>query len=277
MNSKNTFVLTLTSAEAEWILYQLQAPTTRLFPFPFDDEPAGKVHQLLDTAQDALLKRGWIETQSDGNVILDMTVAGIVGALGFAKTALFVDLFREQDNKPQVHRYFSAEGLLVEQAGNANNEIVLTAIRDFRTLRERLEEYLGLKNQTVPRKGMFRCDPTAFADIPYILAGDGESAAIAQLVEIGADEHFAADLISAMNAPVQQATLQVVHLDTEQPEGVRLTGKLNLLEGVYGLWALRSQLGGAVPLLEIMPCNAEHARELVDTLLGTFIACNGET
>jgi len=272
--NQDDFTIHLTFPEIEWILQQLGAPPRRLY-VPLNNLEAS---DGIDGIPPTLRSRAWINFEADVPVAIDIAVAGIVGVLGFSTTLLLIDHFCEQDHKPQTYQYFYAQGLIVEQTVTDDKEVKLTALRDLDTLRTRLHKQINLVNQQKPTQTKtFECEEEAFAAIPYTLAGDGESAAIAQFVEIGADEHFAADLISAMNAPVQQATLQVVHLDTEQPEGVRLTGKLNLLEGVYGLWALRSQLGGAVPLLEIMPCNAEHARELVDTLLGTFIACNGET
>jgi hypothetical protein len=260
-NLENSFALTLTPSEVEWVLYQLQAPTTRLYPFPFGDESADKVHQLLDAARDSLLERGWIETQPDNKVVLDMTVAGMVGALGFAQTALFVNLFRERDTKPQTRRYFSAEGLLVEQSVSTVGEIVLTALRDPETLNERLGEQLGLKSQTAPSKGTFRCDSTAFADIPYNLAGDGDSAAINQLVGLGAEERFAADLVCAMFTPLWQATLQVITLDPQQSGGVRIVDQMTIIEGIYGLWLIHAVQHKDQTVLEVLPCNAARAKE----------------
>lgn len=261
INKDSVFSLTIVLTEIEWILYQLQAPSTRLYPYLFTDESADKIRQLLDMARDSLLKRGWIEAQSGDNVTLDMTVAGIVGTLGFAKVALFVNLFREQDTKPQVRRYFSAEGLLVEQAADSTGEVTLTALRDLKTLGERLNEYLGLKDQAAPRKGVFQCDAAAFADIPYILAGDGDAAAITQLVHMGADDRFAADLVGAMANPLWQATLQVVALDAEQPEGVRVVDQLMVLEGIYGLWLIHTVPQKGQNVLEVKPCSAAQARE----------------
>lgn len=266
-NLKNSFSLILTPSEVEWVLYQLQAPTTRLYPFPFGDESAGKVYQLLDTARDSLLERGWIETQPDNKVVLDMTVAGMVGALGFAQTALFVNLFREKDAKPQARRYFSAEGLLVEQSVNAVGEVVLTALRDLETLNERLGEQLGLKSQTAPRKGTFQCDSTAFADIPYTLAGDGDSAAINQLVRLGAEERFAADLVCAMSTPLWQATLQIIVLDPQQSDGVHIVDQMTIIEGIYGLWLIHAAQNKDQNVLEVLPCNAARAKERLGSMI----------
>lgn len=253
------FDLVLTEIEIEWILYQLQAPSARLYPYT--NESDDKIRQLLDTARDSLLKRGWIEAQSSNNVTLDMTVAGIVGALGFAKVALFANLFKEQDTEPQIQRYFSAEGLLVEQAADATDEVTLTALRDLKTLEKRLNEYLGLKDQAAPRKGTFQCDAAAFADIPYILAGDGDGAAVAQLEQLGADSRFAANLVGAMANPLWQATLQVVTLDSEQPEGVRVVDQLTVLEGIYGLWLIHTVPQKGQNVLEVKPCSAAQVRE----------------
>lgn len=266
MNDENhIFNLVLTEIEIEWILYQLQAPSARLYPYT--NESDDKIHQLPNTARDSLLKRGWIEVQSGNNVTLDMTVAGIVGALGFAKVALFVNLFREQDTEPQVRRYFSAEGLLVEQATGGAGEVTLTALRDLKTLGERLNECLGLKDQAAPRKGTFHCDATAFADIPYILAGDGDDAAIAQLERLGADDRFAADLIGAMANPLWQATLQVVTLDAERPEGVRVVDQLTILEGIYGLWLIHTVPQKGQNVLEVRPCSAAYVRKRLDDMV----------
>lgn len=272
MDLEDSFILNLTAAEVEWILNEIQAPSMRLYPSPFINEPVEEIREILDDAGHSLLKRGWVEDQHDDNVVIDITVAAMVGALGFAKTALFVETFQEHAFSPQVIRYFSVEGLLIEQSASDNGEIVLTALRNVQILHKRLQEHLDLKGEGVSGKGTFKCGAALFADVPYTLAGDGESAALAQLIDLGADARFAADFISAMNAPIRQSTLELVVLDAQQPDGVRLVGRLNLIEGVYGLWVLRSYLEEERPFLEIMPAAAEEAKGFVGDLLNAFLA-----
>jgi len=277
MDLEDSFILNLTAAEVEWILNEIQAPSMRLYPSPFINKPAEKMRKTLDNAGRSLLKRGWIENQPDDNVVIDITVAAMVGALGFAKTALFVEIFQEHTFSPQVTRYFSAEGLLIEQSASDDGEIILTALRNVQILHKQLQEHLDLKGEGVSGRGTFKCGAALFADVPFTLAGDGESAAIAQLIELGADARFAADLISAMNVPIQQSTLELIALDAQQPDGVRLAGRLNLIEGVYGLWVLRSYLEGETPFLEITPAAAAEAKGFVGELLNAFLAHDAGT
>lgn len=266
IDTQDSFVLIISPHEIEWILYQLNAPVERL---PFADTITFTNFQ---EAFSSLKSRDWILSDSSDKVILDVTIAGLVGVLGFSKTALAMDLFHEQSTNGQTICYFSAEGLIVEQTPTDNEEIALTALRDLDTLRTRIHEHLGLQDQQAPREGVFQCLEGVFADIPYTLAGDGKSAAVMQLVQLGAEERFANDLVSAMASPLQQATLQVVRLDPEHPDGVRIIGKLTLIEGLYGLWMLVSRLEENNPTIEIIPCDAEQAKKSIDELLKALVS-----
>lgn len=272
MNLENDFTLVFTRPEIEWVLLQLNAPNQRLYVSPFKDRAPEYVEDALEEARVSLIKRGLVLEQPNTALALDVTCAGMIGVLGFSEEVLRLDIFRERDTKPQTYYYFNAEDLVVERSSADDDKITLTALRDLNTLRARLCEHLGLKNQQAPRGGTCKCTEEAFAAIPYTLAGDGKPAAIAQLVRLGADERFASDLLCAMASPLQQATLQVVHLDPEQPEGVRVTDKLNLIEGIYGLWVLVTRFEEKTPTIEIIPCDAAQAKKYIDELLEGFVA-----
>lgn len=264
MTADDIFVLGLSPMEVEWILHQLHAPDTRLLPSLSEEPTTQELREAFEQAQSSLERRGWIESQTEGQFVLDVTVAGVVGILGFATEALFATQFREQDLHPQVHRYFSAEGLIVEQrGGDSAEEITLTALRDAETLSRRLDEYLGLRSQEAPVEGAFRCDEEAFGDVPYILAGDGRPAAVARLVEIGAEERMAAGLIRAMECPMRQTTLQALQLDPDHESSIRLRSNLTVLEGVSGLWVLHTCLEDEPVSVEILPSDADRVRGVV--------------
>jgi hypothetical protein len=268
MNDSRSFALHLTPLEVEWILHQLDAPALR---FPLYESPARSLEDAVEGLRDAeapLEKRGWVERREGDQLTLDVTVAGVVGVLGFSRRAIFVTQFREQDPRPELLRFFTAEDLLVGQRPReAGDEITLTALRDLETLRRRLIQYLDLREQRAPAEHAFRCEEDAFAAVPYILAGDGKPAAVAHLVEAGAEESLARDLAQAMACPLRQTTLEALELDPDHPDGIRPRDKLTLLEGTYGLWALNTCLDEDPVTIDILPCNAHRAQGLVSGLL----------
>ncbi len=271
MNTDDTFGLALQSSQVEWILAQLDPPSQRLYPNPFGNLSPEQIGRALTKGRLALGDQGLLKEDASGGLVLDVTVAGIVGALGFADRMLHLSLFRASETEPVIWRYFHAEGLLVEQQSDGAETIGLTALRDIGVLRERICAHLGLGNQSAPTSGRYRCAAADYADVPYILAGDGESEAAARLVELGADTRFARDLICAMASPLGQATLQVVALDAQREEGVRLLDKIVVVEGIYGLWAIVSHSREGTEEVEIVPCDANETRDLISNVVHQLV------
>lgn len=268
--NNNKYELVFKPEEIEWILLHLEAPFKRLYVSLFQDQSSEYIQDALEKAKSSLLDRGLVVEQAEATLALDATCAALVGALGYANVTMRLDIFGEREPAPQAYQYFNAEGLIVEQSPADNGEVTLTALRDLDVLRERLNEKLGLQDQETPREGGFQCAEEEFADIPYILAGDGQPTAITELVQLGADQHFASDLVRAMKSPLQQVTLQIARIDHDQSEGVYITKKLTLLEGIYGLWAFVYHLEKESPDIEIIPCDALQAKQHLDVLLEDF-------
>jgi hypothetical protein len=254
--------------EIEWILQQVDAPRERLYMPLIDPKPSIEGKEFLTTLQ----SREWISFESGQPVAIDATIVGMAGVLGFSKKAIIMDIFREQDTNPNTHQYLYAEGMIVEQTTKGDDQIQLTALRDPTTLADRLCDQLKLTDQqpgTVHE--VFECKEENFAEVPHILAGNGENDAISRLVEIGMDEQFAQDLVRTMSAPLRQSTLQVLALGPKFKEGIHVVEKLTFLEGVYNYWALHSQSKkDQLPRLQIMNCNAQCAKKRIDDLLDAF-------
>jgi len=272
LSDTDVFRLSLAVEEVEWVLYQIQSPGVRLYADPFVGHSVDDIELALQNACGALTDRGWIKAQPDGSIVLDVTVAGVVGVLGFADVGLWVTLFRGQDPRPQIRRYFAVEGLLVEQGTDDIGEIRIIALRDVDVLQAHLLADLGIKDQQAPTERALTCVEEGFSDIPYILAGDGEADATLRLVELGAEERWAGEFIAAMDSPLWQATLQLVTLDSDRPEGVRLLGKLTLIEGIYGLWAVITDLESTPTRVNVVPCDAAQARSYVGQLVDMLVS-----
>lgn len=271
MEAECAYRLVLSTSSIEWILAQLNPPPLRFFPDSFQPASSELLDEILQEGRLALETQGLLVDSGSGLLTLDSTVAGLAGVLGFADRTLVVSIYHERDIEPEVWRYYSVEGLLVEQAMVGPTEVALTALRDRSVLHHQVWECLGLRDQPQGACATFRCDAASFSDIPYTLAGDGESFAAGRLVDLGADPGFAGDLISAMASPLWQATLQVVALDSDRPEGIRTLAKLVVLEGVYGIWAISTNLDSDPETVEIAPCNADQARTLVEAVVDKLL------
>lgn len=273
MNSGTLFSLALKESEIEWILWQLDAPTERLYHSSFRDRSPKGVEKAFEEAEASLLDRGLIVKEPDGAPALDATCAGMVGVLGFSSVVLQADLFRERSPVPTTYRYYVAEELIVEEYAEEGGQTRLTALRDPDVLRNRLHRQLNLQGQQQPdRSAAFQCREETFAAIPYTLAGDGEAAAIRLLTDGGVDEQLATELISAMNSPIQQSALHVVKVDGDHPQGRCLVRQMAIFEGVYGLWISSLQVEDDASAIDIVPCNAEQAKRAVDNVLAAFLS-----
>ena len=97
------FTLTFTSAELAFGA-SLLGSSPRLLENPFPGWSDERIRAALSRAQDSLVARQYAQLQPDGRLAVDTTVAGLVGALAFADSALTITRLLEGDLQPSARR-----------------------------------------------------------------------------------------------------------------------------------------------------------------------------
>lgn len=273
MTSDTTFSIETDKYEIEWILAQLGSPASRLYPSSFEGITDDKILRAFDSAQSTLFKKGWVKENADNSVSMDITAAGLVGVLGFAKSAMFIRQFKQRETVPQVFSFYQAEGVFLEVIKELNEKITLTAYQNLGSLNTRLVDILSIKSQASCSGHTLTCDVKEYVDLPYILAGDGDESAVKELLRLGANKQFAGGLICSMTASLRHTNLQVIALGSTQSEAPSLLDQLTIIEGVYGLWCVEPQDNGNKQVLIQSP-DAETVKQRLLLLAQRFSAEN---
>ncbi len=261
------FAIDLKAEELSFVATTLKIGLpTGVVPGPLLDagESGEKRAQLLQ----ALAARHYLQVQSDGAPVLDMTVAALVGSLAYAETVLTASTWTEGTAQPKVRRLYVAHGLLVEHEQDAEGRHTLTAVRDAETEGERLTGWLGLKKQPAAAREGFSLPEAVLTQARYLLAGDSESACQSALEQAGASTMLAMDFTQALAHPMRQSVVEIQQIEGRK---IRRIGRLMLIEGLYGLWLIRLQGLEGEALAEVIPCPAAEVCKAVMTLVQTAV------
>lgn len=231
----DTFEIKLTTPEMVLIGSIMDLPNLPIDEPPPLDESAPEALWVI--AQNALSERGYIRLPFGENeeLALDQTVATMVSVLGYPQYGLEAQTFREKRVEPERVQWLGLGELLVEQAQDGSDTHILTACRTGEVALGRLLDFLGLKKQPPAHTESFRIAVEDMAQVPYIIAGDGQEDGAAFLRGAGAPAKAAARLAAALENPVRQSVLRVSAWPDGEPQEI---GRLTLLEEVYGLWLI---------------------------------------
>ncbi len=259
---EETFTLTLAPAELVFIASALDA-APRLLENPFAGWAAEQTEAALQQARESLAARGYAQVQPDNSLVLDTTVAALVGALGFADAALLITRIAGDEDKPATRRVYSAAGLIVEQEQQHDGTHSLTAVRNREVMTQRLTEYLRLADQQAPRAPACALSASTAEEAHRIALVEGEHVCARFLEGEGIPADVTSSLAQAMAYPVCQSSLLALAWKGQEAERL---GGFTLLEGAQGLWLFRPLSGDGESRLEATPCDAAYARRQVEEL-----------
>lgn len=259
------FSLAFTSAELAFVAGILGG-SPRLIEDPFAGWPEQRIEAALRQAQDALAVRQYAEVQPDGRLVVDTTVAGLVGVLAFAESALTITRLLGDASQPSIRRVHFAAGLIVEQEEH-NDQHELTAVRDREILLGRVQEYVHLgDHQAVDIQPCAMSSSDLYeARCAAVVEGTEASAEILQ--GAGAPVAAASALAQAIAGMECQSALLALRWEAQK---VRPLGRFTLLQGNRGAW-LFTPLPGDADRLEAQPCDAASAARQVEDLVNAVV------
>lgn len=268
MNDHDVFEIELQTAELVFVTAHLGLPSLRLLELLVPPDQWDLDDEALQSARETLQERGYIKTAGLDELVIDLTVAGLVGALAHAQSALILRRLRETDIGAEERHICFASGLMVEHAERSGHH-VLTAMRGKDILMQRLQTFIGIKTQPAPFAKSWSLVESVMQDVPYIVAGDGIATAVAFLVEEAVPREFAQAFVEALDHPLCQTTLQAVRWNNQVGQVV---DSLTIIEDVYGLWTLYPKdQETEESVINVVPCAADVAMnkvyEIVDLTL----------
>jgi hypothetical protein len=268
MNDHDVFEIELQAAELVFVAAHLGLPSLRLLELLVAPDQWDLDDEALQSARETLQERSYVKAADPEELVIDLTVAGLVGALAHAQSTLILRRLRETDIEAEVRHICFASGLMVEHAERSERH-VFTAVRDKDILLQRLESFIGIKTQPAPFAKSWNLVESVMQDVPYIVAGDGIETAVAFLVEEGVPKEFARAFVDALDHPLCQTTLQAVRWKNHIGQVV---DSLTIIEDVYGLWILYpKERETEESVINVVPCAADGAMnkvvEIVDLAL----------
>lgn len=263
--NEDTFGLELKTAELAFVA-GLVGASPRLLSAPFPGWSEEQVREALRQARQSLAARQYIHDQPDGSLGVETVVAALVGALGFAESALTVTCLRGAETAPEVVRLYYASGLLVEHEEREGIHH-LTALRDAGIAAERLKAYAGLADQPASPGGPCTVPVADAHEAQCVAAVEGAGAAAELLREAGVPADSAAALAQAMADAKSQSTWLAMRWDTDE---ARQTDGFTLLEGNGGLWLLQP-LPGDLDCLQAVPCGAADAERRIHDIIQAIL------
>lgn len=259
--SEDCFSLALTPFELA-LVARLLGDSPWLLEDPFAGWPDERIRAAMARAQDSLISRQYAQLQADGRLAVDATVAGLVGALALADSALTITRLLGDDSQPSHRHIHFAAGLIVEHE-QRNGQHELTAVRDRETLLGRVREYVRLADHRAVDVDPCTVLSSDLYEARCVAVVDGTDASAQILREAGAPAATATALARAMAGMQCQSALLALRWEGQE---VRQLGRFTLLHDKRGLWQLRP-LPEDADRLEISSCDgADAARQLEDMI-----------
>lgn len=230
-------VITCSAQEMVFLAGLLGADSLLGVDDPFWGWLANEIEAAWQQALESLAERRFIEIQPDGNVVMDVAVAALMGTCAFPEASLILT-YAPASGEATTWHFHVTRHLAVEQVplGEPVSTCRLTALEDGGAAYRRLLEIWRLNGQlavsssggTLPEAGLTRARE---------LAGEsGQEAARTALQQAGLETTVAAALAETLAEPVANGALVAL---TRRETAWEVAG-LGSLEGRNGLWRLRA-------------------------------------
>ncbi len=224
-----------------------------------------EIEEAWDQARATLAERRFIEVQADGGIVMDTTVAALVGTWAYPETSFLVT-FTSAEGISQIRSFHLTRNLGVEQV-QADDVVQLTVLEDAQAVYRRILEIFGLDDQSAA-PGPGGALPEAYLMEARARAmAMGKGAALQILEEAGLPQAAAESLAQTMARPIANGALVALARRTTTWE----VDGLGLLRGENGLWHLRSFTCAGENWVEVIPCDAARARQEIRLVMNRVL------
>ena len=233
-------------------------------PDPFPGWLTEEIEEAMQAARKTLAERGHLTLRPDGQVVMDVATAALVGTL-VAPRAVFLLTEATPDKAPRQWACYHRPPLtvLLESEGEA---LSLKPLEGQSALFEQVVSAWQLGVQKAVRAETLSLPESAMQSEREARTA-GEAAMQNALQQAGAGAKNARALARTLSASRRSGALVAMRPRENSWE----TGGLGMLDGENGLWLLRSFTRQQADWVELIPCSAQKLSAEIEMLLKHFL------
>lgn len=233
-------------------------------PDPFPGWLREEIEEAMQGAQKALAERGHLTLRPDGQVVMDVVTAALVGTL-VAPQAVVLLTETLPDGTPNRSAFYYRSPLTVFLKIEGDTWS-LRPIEGPDALYEQIVDIWQIGAQKAVRAETFSL-PESAMQLAREARSSGEAAVQRALQQAGAEAKNARALARTLSAPRRNGALVAMR----PRENAWEIGGLGMLEGENGMWLLRSFTRQQTDWVELKPCSGEELAGEIQKLLRRFL------
>ncbi len=233
-------------------------------PDPFPGWLTEEIQAAMEEARQSLTAREVLALRDDGQMVMDVAAAALVGTLVSPQAAFIITAAAPEQPLRQVNLYYRAP-LTVAMEGQ-DGDWMLGFLPDTTAIARRVQELWHLGPQKVVRVSSFTL-PEKEMERARQACALGEKEVLDRLREAGVPPTSARAMARTLTAPRQNGAMVALCFR----QGVWDTGGLGILEGENGLWLLRSFSRQGANWIECIPRSGQQLMAEVETLVRRFL------
>lgn len=233
-------------------------------PDPFPGWLTEEIQAAMDEARQSLTVRGILAPRGEGEVVIDVVTAALVGTLVAPRAAFLLTHTTPDLLSRQINIYHRPP--LTAAMEQREGQWVLRFLPDTDGIVHQVQELWGLGSQQAVRASPFSL-PEGVMEEARRAQPLGETEIRKRLEEAGVPLAGAGALARTLADPRQNGALVAVL----SRQGVWDAGGLGMLEGENGLWLLRSFSRQQVQWIECIPRSGPQLLADVEALVKRFL------
>jgi len=233
-------------------------------PDPFPGWLTEEIEEAMQAARKALAERGHLTLRPDGQVVMDVVTAALVGTLVAPQAVvLFTETSPDESPRQQACYHRPPLTVLLESEGET---LHLGPLEGTSAPYEQIVGIWQVGAQKAVRAETFSLPESAMQSAREALSS-GEAAVQKALQQTGAGVKNARALARTLSAPRRNGALVTMRPRKNSWE----TGGLGMLDGENGLWLLHSFTRQQADWVELIPCSAQKLSAEIEMLLKHFL------
>jgi hypothetical protein len=233
-------------------------------PDPFPGWLTEEIQAAMEEARQSLTTRGILAPREDGQMVMDVVAAALVGTLVSPQAVFILTVTGPEPPPRQVNLYYRVPLTVAMERREEN--WALGFLPDTAAIARRVQELWHLGPQKAVRASSFSLSEKEMEQVRQARVL-GEKEVLSHLEKAGVPPASARAMARTLTAPRQNGAM--VALCSRQ--GVWDTGGLGILEGENGLWLLRSFSRQGANWIECVPRSGQQLMAEVETLLHRFL------
>lgn len=233
-------------------------------PDPFPGWLTEEIQEAMEQALQSLTARGILSSRGEGQVVMDVAAAALVGSLVAPQAAFIITLTQSAHTVRQFNVYHRAP--LTVALEPEEERWKLRFLPDTESILRQVQELWNLGHQISAPSLPITLPESIVEEIRQARSG-GAAGILNRLAAAGISGEGARALAHTLATARQNGALVAI----QNRQGVWNTGGLGMLEGENGLWMLRSFSRQQTPWIECIPRSGEQLMAEVASLVRRFL------